>query len=95
MRYAGARHAGLTDAKIAAIDDESSDLLSARERAAIRFAEKLAVDHHKVDDGLWTELRGVFSEAEIIELVAHTTLFIGFGRFNEIIGLEAPEGARS
>ena len=94
MRYAGARHAGLTEAKIAAIDDESSELLSARERAAVRFAEKLAVDHHKVDDGLWAELRGQFSEAEIIELVAHTTLFIGLGRFNDIIRLEPPEGAR-
>jgi hypothetical protein len=29
-----------------------------------------------------------------IELVAHTTLYIGFGRFNDIIGLEAVEGAR-
>ena len=88
MRYAGARHAGATDAKIAAIDDESSDQLTPRERAALHFAEKLAVDHHKVDDALWAELRGHFSEAEIIELVAHTTLYIGFGRFNEIVGLD-------
>ena len=88
MRHAGARHAGATEAKIAAINDESSDLLTPRERVAIRFAEKLAVDHQKVDDALWAELRNHFSEAEIIELVAHTTLYIGFGRFNEIVGLE-------
>ena len=62
MRYAGARHAGATDAKIAAIDDETSDLLSPRERAALRFAEKLAVDHRKVDDALWSELRRHFCE---------------------------------
>jgi alkylhydroperoxidase family enzyme len=88
VRYAGARHAGATEAKIAAIDDETSDLLTARERAAIRFAEKLAVDHHKVDDALWAELRMHFSEAEIIELAAHTTLFIGLGRFNEIVHID-------
>jgi alkylhydroperoxidase family enzyme len=88
VRYAGARHAGATEAKIAAIDDESSDLLSPRERMAIRFAEKLAVDHHKVDDAFWSEMRNHFSEAEIIELVAHTTLYIGFGRFNAIVGLD-------
>ena len=88
MRYAGARHAGATEAKIAAIDDESSDLLSGRERAAIRFAEKLAVDHHKVDDAMWTEMRRHFSDAEMIELAAHTTLFIGLGRFNEIIEVD-------
>ena len=88
MRYAGARHAGATEAKIAAIDDETSDLLSPRERAAVRFAEKLAVDHQKIDDTLWSELRRHFSEAEIIELVAHTTIYIGFGRFNEILGID-------
>jgi alkylhydroperoxidase family enzyme len=88
VRYAGARHAGATEAKIAAIDDETSDLLSARERAAVRFAEKLAVDHRKVDDTFWAEMRSQFSEAEIVELVAHTTLYIGFGRFNEILGID-------
>jgi hypothetical protein len=46
------------------------------------------VDHQKVDDDLWGEVRGHFSEAEVIELVAHTTLYIGFGRFNEIVGLD-------
>jgi alkylhydroperoxidase family enzyme len=89
VRYAGARHAGATEAKIAAIDDETSDLLSARERTALKFAEKLAVDHHKVDDAFWAELRAHFTEAEIIELAAHTTVFVGFGRLNEIVGIDA------
>jgi len=78
----------VTEAKIAAMDDESSDLLTARERAAVKFAEKLAVDHHKVDDAFWAELRAHFSEAEIIELAAHATVYIGFGRLNEIVGIE-------
>jgi alkylhydroperoxidase family enzyme len=88
IRYAGARHAGLTEDKVAAINDETSDLLTPRERAAVRFAEKLAVDHHKVDNELWSELCRHFSESEVIELAVHTTLFIGLGRFNEIIGLD-------
>jgi alkylhydroperoxidase family enzyme len=46
------------------------------------------VDHRKVDDALWGELRAQFSDAEVIELVAHATLYIGFGRFNEIVGIE-------
>ncbi|HKW95198.1 MAG TPA: hypothetical protein VJX92_25160 [Methylomirabilota bacterium] len=46
------------------------------------------MDHHKVDDELWAELRARFSEAEIIELVGHTTLYIGYGRFNEILGID-------
>ena len=71
-----------------AINDDTSELLSPRERAAVRFAEKMAVDHLKVDDALWAELRAHFSEAEIIELATHTTLYIGFGRLNEIIGVD-------
>jgi hypothetical protein len=41
-----------------------------------------------VDDTLWSELRRHFSEAEIIELAAHTTLYIGLGRFNDVVGME-------
>jgi hypothetical protein len=40
----------------------------------LKFAEKLAVDHQKIDDTLWTEVRRQFTEAEVLELVAHTTL---------------------
>ena len=54
----------------------------------MRFADKLAVDHHKVDDELWSDLRRHFSESELIELAVHTTLYIGLGRFNEVIGLD-------
>lgn len=71
-----------------AINDETSPLLSPRERAAVRLAEKLAVDHHKIDDAQWSELRAHFSESELIELAMHAALFIGLGRFNEVIGLE-------
>ena len=96
LLYRSAAHSYATDAdleKIAALNDEISgggagDLLTPRERAAVRFAEKLAVDHQKVDDALWAEVRAQFSEAEVIELVAHTTLYIGWGRFNEIVGIE-------
>jgi alkylhydroperoxidase family enzyme len=54
----------------------------------VRFAEKLAVDHHKVDDALWAEVRTHLAEAEVIELVMHTMLYIGLGRFNEIVGID-------
>ena len=49
------------------------------------------MDHNKVDDALWAEVRAQFSEAEVIELVAHATLYIGFGRLNAILGID-PEG---
>ena len=88
VRYAGARQAGLSEVKIAALDDVNSDLFNPRERAALTFAELMATDHHKVDDAVFAELRSHFSEAEIVELGVSTALFIGLGRFNTILGVE-------
>ena len=87
VRYAGARQAGLTEMKIAAIDDPSSDLITPRERAALAFAELMATDHHKVDDAVFADLKKHFSEAEIVELGVHTAMFVGFGRLNTAFGL--------
>jgi len=88
VRYAGARQAGLTEDKIAALDDLDSNLFSARERAALRFAELMASDHHKVDDAVFAELRRHFSEAQIVELGVWTATFTGFGRLNVILGID-------
>jgi alkylhydroperoxidase family enzyme len=88
VRYAGARQAGLTEVKIAALDQADSDLFSPRERAALTFAELMATDHHKIDDGVFAELRRHFSEAEIVELGVATALFVGLGRFNAVLGIE-------
>jgi alkylhydroperoxidase family enzyme len=88
VRYAGARQAGLTEVKIAALDDLASDLFSPRERAALRFADLMATDHLSIDDSLFAELRHHFSEAEIVELGMSTALFIGFGRLNAILEVD-------
>ena len=88
VRYAGARQAGLTEVKIAALDDLGSDLFSPRERAALKFAELMATDHLKIDDAVFVELRRHFSEAEIVELGVSTAVFIGFGRLNAVIGID-------
>ena len=88
VRYAGARHAGLTEAKVAALRDESSELISPKERVALRFARLLAEDHQKIDDAFWADLRRHYSEAEIVELAANITVFLGFGRFNHVVGID-------
>jgi alkylhydroperoxidase family enzyme len=88
VRYAGARQAGLTEVKIAALDDLASDLFSPRERAALTFADLMATDHHTIDDAVFAELRRHFSEAEIVELGVSTALFVGFGRLNAVLGIE-------
>ncbi len=88
VRYAGARHAGLSEAKVAALDDLESRVFTPRERIALRFTELMAVDHHKVDDAVFAELLRHFSEAEVIELGASAALNLGLGRLTAILGVE-------
>ena len=61
-----------------------------REKLAVRFAEKIAIDHQSVDDEFFTELRGEFSDPEIFELGMITGMFIGYGRLLAMLDLENP-----
>lgn len=73
----------------AAIGVDSSDYaFSARERAAIDFAEKMAVAHHDIGDKDIRALQEHFSDAEMLELMMMTGQYIGFGRMLAILQLE-------
>jgi alkylhydroperoxidase family enzyme len=59
-----------------------------RERAALRLAEIMALDHFAVDDRMIRELRQHFSKGELLELMMMTGQYIGFGRVLAILQLE-------
>lgn len=87
--YASARQQGVTDELIEALRDfEGSDLFTAREKAALRYADRMAGDHRKISDDLFEELREHFSEREIMALGWRIALFIGYGRLIYSVGLE-------
>ncbi len=84
-----ARQQGLTEELVAEIPNyRRSTMLTAREKAAIRFAEVLAGDHREASDELFDELRKYFTEAEIIDLGFRITAFVGYGRLIYALGLE-------
>ena len=71
----------MTEEKIAQIADwENSDAFSMPERVALRFAEKMALDHKSLDDDFFGKLAAHFSDAEILELGMMIGQYIGFGR---------------
>ena len=78
---------GLTESKISQLDEAAGEF-SPRETLALAYAEKLAVDHHNVDDGFFDELRTQFSDAEILELGMMIGQYIGFGRLLKVLDLE-------
>lgn len=80
---------GLTETKISALDlDAPGAAFSAREQAALDYAEKLAVDHHAIDDAFFDGLRAEFNDAEVLELGMMIGQYIGFGRLLKVLDLE-------
>jgi alkylhydroperoxidase family enzyme len=67
---------------------EDQDGFSPAERAAIRFAEKMALSHHDISDEDVAEMRKHFSDAEFLELSMMTGQYIGFGRVLAMLQLE-------
>ncbi len=47
---------------------EQSDKFTAREKIALRYADAIMYDPNQADDALWAQLKGEFSEAEIVEI---------------------------
>lgn len=65
-----------------------SRLLTEREKAAVRYAEVLAGDHHAAGPELFDQLRKHFTEAEIVDLGWRIVTFVGYGRLIYALGLE-------
>lgn len=48
----------------------------------------MALDHHRIDNALFVELKQHFTEAEIVELGVSIALNLGFGRLTGALGVE-------
>jgi alkylhydroperoxidase family enzyme len=80
---------GLDEEKICELDlPEARQTFSPREKLAIRFAEKMALDHRSIDEAFVGELRSEFADAEIVELGMMIGQYIGFGRLLVALGID-------
>jgi uncharacterized peroxidase-related enzyme len=59
------------------------------EKAALRLAETVTRDANSVSDEQFAELRGFYSEGEIVELLCAIGLFNYFNRFNNALKMES------
>jgi alkylhydroperoxidase family enzyme len=72
------------------LGEPRTQIADSRTSLAIAFAELVAQDPKDVDDAMFRALREEFSEDEIIELVAWTTLVAIAGQmFGAVMGIEA------
>ncbi len=87
---------GYTDGELESIKEEERRIGFAPEvRLALRFAESMARDAHRVSDEDFSELRKFYSEAELVEMASVIGLTAYFNRFNTVFrvdhtGTDAP-----
>ncbi|MEX2290159.1 MAG: hypothetical protein WD794_07530 [Mycobacteriales bacterium] len=74
------------------LGDYETHSFSARELAALRYADALYFDHHGITEEQFTQLRAVFSEQEIVELTWVLVQFIALGKLIYVLGIPYGEG---
>jgi uncharacterized peroxidase-related enzyme len=67
---------------------QTRDDFSPAEKAALRLAETVTRNANAVSDEQFAELRGYYSEGEIVELLCAIGLFNYFNRFNNALRME-------
>ena len=64
-------------------DYRASPLLDARDKAVLAWSEAMTLNTAKADDAVWNELRGLFDEAEIVEISLACAMFNMINRLND------------
>jgi AhpD family alkylhydroperoxidase len=89
FRARSVRAAGATEELYQHVGDaHSHEGYTERERLAIEFAERFAIDHAGMDDDLFARLRGAFGDDEIVDLTLCCAAFLGVGRALAVLGIE-------
>jgi alkylhydroperoxidase family enzyme len=72
------------------VGDPTWSGFSERERLAMEFAERFAVDHLSMSDdpAFWTRLHAAFSDDELVELACCTGAHLVNGRINRVFDVE-------
>jgi len=94
-RYASGRREGITEEVVAAIPDYENGPFTDREKVAFRYADRMYVDHHKVDDALFAEVRAHFTADETLELTWAIAEFIALGKVISVMGMPYGDGGES
>jgi alkylhydroperoxidase family enzyme len=65
-----------------------SDLYSEREKLAVEYAERFALDHLNIDDELFERLLAHFTDAEVLDLSVTVARHLGFGRMTQVLRVD-------
>lgn len=76
---------GLTDAEFEALQGDygASPLFDDREKAVLAWSEAMTRNTAKFDQGVWEDLRRLFSDNEIVEISMACAMFNMINRLND------------
>ena len=63
------------------------DDFTEREKLAIEFGERFAIDHTNIDDEFWQRCSEHFSDAEMLELTVVAGFCVGMGRAFQVLDI--------
>lgn len=69
----------------------AGEVLNEREALAVSLAERIALDPHTVTDAFFADLRGTFSDDEIVEMVFACGIFNWGNKFNITMNLDSSD----
>src|SRR5205085_8311160 len=86
-RTALAKQLGVTEELLDALYhiDTHQHLFTARELAALRFAEIMTTSARDVDEALWDKLQAHFDDGELVEIATVIGLFNFFNRYADAL----------
>ena len=64
------------------------DDFTEREKLAIEFGERYAIDHTTIDDEFFAKVRQHFSDTEVLELTIIAGYCVGIGRALQVLDVE-------
>jgi alkylhydroperoxidase family enzyme len=63
------------------------DSYSEREKLAIEYAERFALNHLSLDEDFFKRLKKSYSDKEVVALTASIATFLAFGRMMKVLDL--------
>ena len=79
----------MTEADFAHVSDWTTyPGYSERERLAIEYAERFALDHRAIDDSFFERLHAEYTDAEILDLTVCIGAWLALGRTMNVLGID-------
>ena len=96
FREASMVEAGVTEDNYGHVDEwRTWPEYTERQRLAIEYAERFALDHQAIDDEFYERLHAHFADDEILDLTLCLAIWLGLGRLLAVLDVREDAGVKA